>query len=300
MSPRRAIPFLMFSMLFMLIYGAALNAEDAQAELARLAGNLPRKLESDKSPYLVTANIVVPIGRKVTIEDGVVMLFKPFTGLHVEGQLTAEGTKKRPIVFTSENDKKFNPNSSMYANPYDWDGLIFHESAIGSKLQNPYVQYSVYGIKSLSKYITVEDGLFLENGRANLTILDSILPVGSQPFTYRSTVQDALNDGVPIDIVINPNARKQRMVLLSSLAVIAGGGGLGAWYASQYAKDKSRFDEVNDVDGNVTGSEDPAVKYISADWQDAKSKVDKDIAYMAGGFGASLLGAVGFVWSFTF
>jgi hypothetical protein len=50
-------------------------------------------------------------------------LFKPFTGMIVDGSLKAEGTLQNPVVFTTVNDGKYNPNSRQLPNPFDWNGI---------------------------------------------------------------------------------------------------------------------------------------------------------------------------------
>src|SRR5665647_3097029 len=67
--------------------------------LVELAGDLPKTVTADKSPYLVVADLFVPTGKTVVIEPGTVFLFKNFTGLHVRGTLIAKGTSIRPVVF---------------------------------------------------------------------------------------------------------------------------------------------------------------------------------------------------------
>ena len=111
-----------------------------------LGGPLPKILKAQAKPYYVIADIEVPANRVVTIEPGVVILFKNFTGLHVSGKLIAEGTKNQPIIFTSENDKKYNPSSVLMPNPYDWNGIYIHDGAFGSILTHCTISYTVYGI----------------------------------------------------------------------------------------------------------------------------------------------------------
>ena len=70
------------------------------AAYTELAGDLPKIVTADKSPYLVIADIFVPAGKVVRVEAGTVFLFKNFTGVHVQGILVISGTKDKPVIFT--------------------------------------------------------------------------------------------------------------------------------------------------------------------------------------------------------
>ncbi|HEX7510885.1 MAG TPA: hypothetical protein VF335_06265, partial [Chitinivibrionales bacterium] len=67
-----------------------------------LGGNLPKIIPACNKPYLVTADAYVAPGKTVRIEQGAVLLFKNFTGIHVEGKLVVEGTPAHPVIFSSE------------------------------------------------------------------------------------------------------------------------------------------------------------------------------------------------------
>lgn len=64
-----------------------------------LKGNLHGFLKADKSPYLVTENLVVDKASAVIVEPGVVLQFAPGTGLYVQGQFVVAGSNAEPVVF---------------------------------------------------------------------------------------------------------------------------------------------------------------------------------------------------------
>jgi len=135
-----------------------------------LAGPLPDTVKSSKKGFIVVGDIEVPVNKSVTIAAGTVFLFKNFTGLHVQGKLIAHGTKDRPIVFTSENDRAFNASTALYPNPFDWNGIYIHPDALGATLSFCKIFFSVYGIISETKFIRLEEITFKQNGKSNLTI----------------------------------------------------------------------------------------------------------------------------------
>lgn len=62
--------------------------------------------------YLVNNNVTISSGARVTVEPGVVVKFRSYKKILVEGALVAEGTPDSLIVFTSEKD-------DYYGNPGD-------------------------------------------------------------------------------------------------------------------------------------------------------------------------------------
>ena len=201
-------------------------AED-KVEFDKLAGDLPKLIDADGSPYLVTADIFVPSGKSVTIEAGTVFLFKNFTGIHVQGILEIKGTKSAPVILTSENDKMFNPLGELNPTPYDWNGIYIHKDAIGSELVNFIIQYSVKGIVSETRFLKIENGIFKDNGRSNLTIEDEEKTVTDAPYSYSLSIKDATVDGIPVKILTDPDAPKRQWIRYSGLALFIGGGALG-------------------------------------------------------------------------
>ena len=180
-----------------------------------IAGDLPGVVVAKTKPYLVVSDIYVPQGKTVIMEAGAVFLFKSFTGLHVSGMLLAHGTKDKPVVFTSENDKEYNRASAIDPAPFDWNGIYMHEDAIGSQLSFCAVLYSVDGLSSLTKFIRLSPCLFLHNGRASLTIAGVPYTVTDQPYEYALSANDPSLRGVPVAILKDPNAFSRNVLRYS-------------------------------------------------------------------------------------
>ncbi|MFP2959646.1 hypothetical protein ACLEPN_17850 [Myxococcus sp. 1LA] len=69
-----------------------------------LSGSLTtRTLTLAGSPYLVTGDLTVPEGARLTIEPGVTLSFRGHFKLAVYGRITAQGTATDPIVFTASD-----------------------------------------------------------------------------------------------------------------------------------------------------------------------------------------------------
>ena len=52
---------------------------------------------------LITADLTIPMGCRMTIKHGTWVLVKKYVNFYVQGQLTVEGTGSEPVVITSEN-----------------------------------------------------------------------------------------------------------------------------------------------------------------------------------------------------
>lgn len=267
--------------------------------LSELAGDLPRIISVKKSPYLVISDIYVPAGKSVTIEAGTIFLFKNFTGFHVEGILIIKGTTSNPVIFTSENDNSYNPYSSLNPTPYDWNGIYLHKDAIGTDLQNIKIMYSVKGIVSETKYFRLTDGVFHENGRSNLSIVGEEKPVTpDQPFTYTLSIKDATVDGVPVKILMDPEAPKRNTFRYTGLGLCVGGAALGAvfgvdWINSQ--KYLNSFKKNNLTQKDLENSENN-----NKIWHNTHDERDKSIVLTSTGLFFMLIGGFFFGWSFTF
>ncbi|MBN1306550.1 MAG: hypothetical protein JXA18_01435 [Chitinispirillaceae bacterium] len=130
--------------------------------------------ESGGNPYIVEQDILIPAGNKAVIKEGCVFLFKPFTGLTVNGHLLVDGTAEQPVIFTSINDGEYNPASEQLPNPFDWNGILVSRESGTVALKNFNLRFSVYGIKSQNTNIQIDNGLFRQNGQFHFTINDKI------------------------------------------------------------------------------------------------------------------------------
>lgn len=264
-------------------------------ELDTLSGPLPKTVPAGNKPYLIISDIEVPFGKKVVIEPGAIFLFQNFTGFHVEGQLLAEGSKAKPIVFTSEFDGGYNPDTTLIANPFDWNGIYIHKDAFGTRIKYGKIMNSVYGIRSDTRLIRIDPCEFFRNGKGHLAVMDSLHPViDNVPYTYVLTTRDANVEGVSIKLVKDPLSRKRNFIRYTSIVLIASGVGAAILGYERYDKSKRNFEEISS--DNVSNLNQNSLK----DWQDARRDRNLDITLLSGGIAASVLGAIGLTWTFTF
>jgi hypothetical protein len=91
------------------------------------------------SPYVVQWTPVVPKGKTLIIEPGVVMKFDgAFSGISVNGTLKAIGTEDEKIIFTSSKDEEYGGSG---ADPGDWRQIYFSPESSNSLLENIIVRY---------------------------------------------------------------------------------------------------------------------------------------------------------------
>ena len=261
-----------------------------------LGGNLPRIIQAGARPYRVASDIYVPSGKTVTIKPGAAFLFKNFTELHIEGCLMAEGTVDRPIVFTSEFDTSFIRGTALLANPYDWNGIFIHENGLGSSFAHCKIQYTVYGINSLTKYIKIDQVTFKGNGRSDVTIEGKKQLVTDKPYSYSLTLADAKKDGVPVTILMDPLAKKRNEFRYGGTVIFVGGLTMGIWSTAILNIDQQKLDQLSD--GTVIDENSPLVSKSPHDRAVAEDKRDRDRWLAAAGYAIAVLGAAGFTLSF--
>jgi hypothetical protein len=250
----------------------------------KIAGSLPDTVKARTMPYLVVGDIEVPVNKTVFIEKGVVFLFKAFTGMHVLGKLNAQGTYEAPIIFTSENDSLSGAETSLHAVAYDWNGIYFHECAVGSKMSFCTVKYSVYGIVSETKYIKLSPVNFSFNGKSDLVIEGKKQEVTDKPFLYNNLSMT----------LINPLAYKRKTFRFGGLAVALAAGAGTVYYGVQWNKAQ--------IDLSRVSRDDPPGMYQinSPDWDNARTKRNNFINYTVVSGALALLGMIGVGWSFRF
>jgi len=97
----------------------------------------PMELTAAGSPYVITNDVRIRAGVRLTLGAGVRVLFGPQGRLTVEGELQAEGAPGRPVVFTS---------SRLFAQRGDWPGLRWVGAESGGSLSNAVVEFAVNGV----------------------------------------------------------------------------------------------------------------------------------------------------------
>jgi hypothetical protein len=277
-----------------LLADTLLSAEGSAIAFDTLAGDLPGIVAAQSKPYLVAGDIYVPQGKTVMIEAGVVFLFKNFTGLHVSGILLARGTKDKPIIFTSENDRDYHRKSVVDPAPFDWNGLYLHEDAVGTHLAYCAILYSVDGIVSQTKFIRLNTCLFLHNGRASLTVEGKQHSVTNQPYDYSLSVSDLSLMKIPANILKDPQATSRMILRYSGIVTSIAGLVMAMIGGSNLNMSSHEFNSMS-----ATTDENLAHQ-SSSSWNSARLKKNKDSAALFAGCGIAIVGGIGIGWSFTF
>ena len=111
-----------------------------------------------KLPYIIYQSVSIEEGANLTLAPGTRLFFHSNATMNVKGTLTANGTKKDSIVFTSDRLEK------IYSEvPGQWNGIHFYPSSENSKINYAIIKNGVAGITvdSLSK--NVKPKLLLTN-----------------------------------------------------------------------------------------------------------------------------------------
>ncbi|MBD3343931.1 MAG: hypothetical protein GF401_02575 [Chitinivibrionales bacterium] len=305
MTIHKGRPFIGGLLLFLFVSGGMLKVNIARAErngtsgggtvqFDTLIGPLPKVVKAQEGPYIVAGDIEVPSDRTVTIEPGTIFLFRPFAGLHVQGRLIAEGSKARPIVFTSHLDQEYNPSSTEFANPYDWNGIYIHTAGYGTRVGYCKIYYSVYGIVSETKFIRLDPVIYKYNGKSNLVVEGAEHRVSDKPYSYVLSTKDAVKDGVPVDLLKDPLAPKRNFLRYAGLTAFLGGCTLGIFQTFEAQSSQGDLDEISRKEFSVLNS------YSSEEWTGRRNRRNEDVLLASAGYVIGLVGATGFVWSFSF
>jgi hypothetical protein len=277
----------------------------AETHLSGAIGGMT--LDSTGNPYFVDKDIVIPIGKQLTVHEGCHFLFNSFTGLSVYGSLKVEGSQENPVVFTSINDTAYNKNEHPLPEPFDWNGLIVDEQSGDVAIKFASLSYSVYGIKSQNPGIRIEQSRFRRNGQFNLTVNGAIQPVPqNQPYSYNEA-QPKAPVGTTISVTPTtvttqsttaiPVAPKTSDHPISSHTIIRYGslgiGVLGVVTGSILVA--KAFDYKHQRDNNAGSSANPAAEY---DRLDGLSKKYNNFGGVCLGLGAAGLIAFGVTFVF--
>lgn len=133
----------------------------------------------EESPYIVSCGVLVVEGVTLTIEPGVLVRFDQAKGMQIEGQLIANGTEEKPIVFTS--------NQTAPA-PGDWINVLFTDTSIDAT----YDEEGNYVSGSIMQHCTIEYG-----GGSDTPALRMI---SSSPLINYCNVTNNGNTGIEVDM----------------------------------------------------------------------------------------------------
>jgi hypothetical protein len=272
--------------------GDVSTAVAAENAFYRIAGSLPSVVKAQDKPYLVVGDIIVEPGKTVTFEEGTKFLFRNFTGLQVHGTLMAKGTKDKPIVFTSEHDKKYGSVTAQDPAPFDWNGITVTENAVGSFMANCRIGYSMFGINALTEYITLKNIIFRQNGRADITIKGTKQQVyAGEPFDY----QPLGTTPVP-GVASSKSSISAGKIVMRTITCVAFAAGCaaGTWKTLDFQKSDRQFRLINNGN-NITNLRNPDIINV---WKNAESKRSNDLLGLEIGYGAALIGAIAFTITF--
>jgi len=161
-----------------------------------LTGSISGILKAEQSPYLVSdynginGGIGISQGESLIIEPGVVLRFGSGAGLNAEGELIAQGSPEKPIVFTSEKDSEKYFEKDFIGGGVDesyiwhyWQGIYFRNSNADSILENVKVKYTAdvfsnngngsYAVKVAESSITLKDSTIEKGFGPGLWLVNS-------------------------------------------------------------------------------------------------------------------------------
>jgi len=126
---------------------------------------------------LVEKDIIIPKGNALTIDSGTIVKFSKGTKLIVNGTLLANGQVNRAITLTS--------NEAEPA-PGDWEGIIFTQSSLNSKIEYTVLQfYSQIILQSDS--LSLSDSIFAEGKIAGMVFESSSPTIEDNMITKNGT-----------------------------------------------------------------------------------------------------------------
>jgi len=141
-----------FKLLYGFIFFGILFTKNVIA--TEINGTQTGKWTLNKSPYIVTGNIIIPENNKLTIEPGVIVKFAGKYNITVNGTLEAMGRVGRRIVFTSLHDKEFGiteQRTTILPTNEDWGGIVFEFSSQNqSKLDYCIIRYCENAISAVN------------------------------------------------------------------------------------------------------------------------------------------------------
>jgi hypothetical protein len=263
-----------------------------------LSGNIGgMTFAATDTPYIVTDNITIEKGQTTVIKDGCVFLFKPFTGIIVNGNLKVEGDIISPVVFTSINDSKYNPKSDLVANPFDWNGILIEAKSGAVSFSNIVIKYSVYGIKSQKEELTLDNARFLYNGQFHFTVDEKIMPVSEElPYNY-GIKEDSKKE---VQKKNGSTHRKNAKIIIRILSGTVALTGLGTGLYLNNQVNKSATDRTNIYNEYIKSAGGITLNDYNTQTKEIDNKAKKDTFIRNISYAGAAIGAVGFTLTFIF
>ncbi|MFP4365176.1 MAG: hypothetical protein ACLFR1_15040 [Spirochaetia bacterium] len=200
--------------------------------------------------------IVLQSEDTLKISQGTELLFSAFTGITVQkgGVLIANGTKDKPIYFTSLQD------TAGSASAFDWNGIEIKKDA-SADLSYCFIAFSTSGISAAdSTGLNLEECIFSTNGQWNLSVSGVIKQIPDlQPFSYAPEVpqteikQIVLKDTTPAPVPVPVSPVQKKESKINSRSYLLGGVGvllLTAGSAALFQSHKYESEYNSYVPGN--------------------------------------------------
>ena len=160
------------------------------------------------SPYLVTGDVTVNPGVRLTIEPGVVVKFHAAKNLTVNGILNAIGAPDSRIVFTSIKDDSVGGDSNgdgsaTWPRPGDWGRILFGSLSVDSQtfLSQSVLRFggSTGAVQTDSASPTLSDNLITMNSSYGLRLFNL-----SAPNVSGNWILDNLGGGILLESASSP------------------------------------------------------------------------------------------------
>ncbi len=158
-------------------------------------------------PYIVTGNVLVNSGVRLTIAPGVQVRFNSGKSLQIDGELVARGTSSNPIIFTS--------NTS--ASPGAWGYILFADSSVDAT----YDAGGNYTNGSVLEYCLVEYA-----GGAGVSNNGAVRMDNAHPFINHCTITNNSASGI-YAYNLSGEVKITNSVITNNISSSTSGGGIG-------------------------------------------------------------------------
>lgn len=140
--------------------------------------------EADK-PYLIYNSALVDTQHTLTIEPGTKIHFHANSRLNVAGTLISDGTKEKPILFTSDRLEE------DYSNiPGQWDGIWLMPGSSNNIINYTNIKNAITGIQVDTLGSTASPTLTLSNSKIEHMTYAGIYAQGSTIKAYNNVISD--------------------------------------------------------------------------------------------------------------
>jgi hypothetical protein len=170
-------------------------------------------------------------------------------------------------------------------------------------MRNFQLRYSVFGVKSQSPGISMQNAFFKQNGQYNFTIKDKIQPTSDNiPYTYNpadssQNMQNNNNNKIPVSKI----SRNRQFIRYGCLGVGVLGATVGAIYGTVAVKAYTDARDLNSTAQSYKNQNDypKYAEYDALSRQKTKEYTSSLPAALVGG-SLGLLGLTGFTLTFFF